>query len=216
MITEQQFRQMMPLAGARLDAHWPFINPAIEVARITTPRRIAAFLAQLAHESGEYRYMEEGWGPTEAQLGYEGRVDLGNVYAGDGPKFKGHGPIQITGRTNHDACGRSLGLDLLNNPTLITLPEHGTASACWFWNTRQLSLLADRDWFKAITRIINGGYNGLADRVRYWDRNRTILGLPHVNPDFEEQAIAAFQREHGLMADGAVGPRTLAAVKAAP
>jgi putative chitinase len=94
MIIEQQFRQMMPHAGSRLDPHWPYIAPALEKGRITTPKRIAAFLAQLAHESGEYKHMEEIWGPTEAQRGYEGRPDLGNYFPGDGYKFKGHGPIQ--------------------------------------------------------------------------------------------------------------------------
>ncbi len=210
-ITERQFRQMMPNAGARLDAHWPFIVPALEAAHIDTPRRIAAFLAQLAHESGEYRYMEE----LADGSAYEGRADLGNIFPGDGVKFKGHGPIQITGRDNHHDCGVALGVDLTNTPRLLTLPEYGTASACWFWNSRSLSLLADRDWFKAITKIINGGYNGLSDRRQYWDRNRAILGLPPVDLDDEAKSIATFQREHGLFADGAVGPKTLAALKGA-
>ncbi len=211
MITEAQFRQMMPNAGARLDAHWPYIVPALEAARIDTPQRIAAFLAQLAHESGEYRYMEE-LADGEA---YEGRADLGNTQPGDGVKFKGHGPIQITGRANHKACGDGLGIDLIAEPRLICTPVYGTASACWFWNSRNLNLLADRDWFKAITKIINGGLNGLSDRRQYWDRNRALLGLPFVDLDEEAKSIAAFQREHGLFADGAVGPKTLAALKVA-
>jgi len=128
----------------------------------------------------------------------------------DGPKFKGHGPIQITGRANHKACGDALGLDLINNPTLITKPEHGTAAACWFWNSRGLSALADVDWFKEITRRINGGYNGLPERRQYWDRNRTLLGLPLVDLDGEADVIKAFQRSKGLNADGVVGPKTLA------
>lgn len=208
LISEAQLRAMMPAAGSRLDAHWPYINPALTTAAIDTPSRIAAFLAQLAHESGEYRYMEE----IADGSAYEGRADLGNVHPGDGPWFKGHGPIQITGRTNHAACGRALGLDLLANPTLITTPRYGTASACWFWNSRQLSLLADRDWFLAITRAINGGFNGLADRLRYWNRNRMVLGLAPVDTAGEAEAIKAFQRSHGLDADGVVGPNTLRAL----
>ena len=210
MITDQQLRAMMPNAGSRLDAHLPYIETALEEGKIDTPQRIAAFLAQLAHESGEYRYMEEiadGWA-------YEGRPDLGNTQPGDGPTFKGHGPIQITGRANHAACGDALGLDLIANPRLLTLPEHGTRSAVWFWNSRNLSLLADRDWFKAITKIINGGLNGLSDRRLYWDRNRAILGLPFVDLDGEADRIATFQREHGLFADGIVGPRTMKALAA--
>lgn len=219
MITETQFRQMMPNAGSRLDAHWPFIVPAMDKGRITSPKRIAAFLAQLAHESGQYRDMEEIWGPTEAQLGYEGRADLGNTEPGDGVKFKGHGPIQITGRANHEACGLALGIDLINTPTLLTRPEYGTAAACWFWTTGNkkidLNILADRDWFKTITRVINGGLNGLSDRRQYWDRNRALLGLPMVDLDREADAIATFQRDHGLFADGIAGPRTFAKLKEA-
>ncbi len=209
MLTEQLLRQMMPAAGARLDAHLPYIVPALEAAAINTPKRIAAFLAQLAHESGEYRHMEE----LADGGAYESRADLGNVEAGDGVKFKGHGPIQITGRANHAACGQALGIDLINTPRLLTLPEYGTTSACWFWNTRHLSLLADVDWFKAITRSINGGYNGLSDRRQYWDRNRALLGLPPVDTDGEAAAIVKFQRNHGLTADGVVGPMTLSAVR---
>ena len=159
MLSEQTLRRMMPAAGARLDAHLPYIVPAMIKGRINTPDRIAAFLAQLAHESGEFRYMEE----LADGSAYEGRADLGNVLPGDGPRFKGHGPIQITGRANHRACGGYLGLDLEANPLLLTRPEYGTASAVWFWtqgNGRiDLNLLADRGWFKAITKVINGGLN---------------------------------------------------------
>ena len=201
---------MLPNAGSRLDAHLPYIETALEEGKIDTPQRIAAFLAQLAHESGEYRYMEE----IADGSAYEGRADLGNIYPGDGVKFKGHGPIQITGRDNHHDCGVALGIDLIEDPRKITLPEYGTASAVWFWNSRSLSLLADRDWFKAIAKIINGGLNGLSDRRMYWDRNRAILGLPFVDLDGEADRVATFQREHGLFADGIVGPRTIKALAA--
>lgn len=212
MITDAQLRQMFPNAGVRLEPHLAYIGPAMQAGDITTPKRIAAFLAQLAHESGEYRYMEEIADGSE----YEGRADLGNTEPGDGRKFKGHGPIQITGRNNHAACGKALGIDLIANPTLITTPKYATASAVWFWNngcSASLSLLADHDWFRLITRWINGGYNGLAERVAYWNRNRTILGLPSVDLDNEMGSIMEFQVAHGLTADGAVGPNTIAALK---
>ena len=106
--------------------------------------------------------------------------------------------------------GKALGLDLLNNPKLLTLPENGTRSAVWFWNRNNLSQLADKDWFRTITRRINGGYNGLSDRRNYWDRNRSILGLPMVDLDRESDDIKAFQRTHGLAADGVVGSITQA------
>ncbi len=207
-ITEQQVRQMMPNAGRRLDAHWPYINPALERAAIDTPARIAAFLAQLAHESGEYRWMEE----IADGSAYEGRADLGNIQPGDGRRFKGHGPIQITGRANHQACGQALGIDLVASPRLICTPVYATASACWFWNSKRLSLLADRGWFKAITRAINGGTTGLFDRRFYWDRNRSVLGLVHIDLDREDEAVRAWQRDHGLVADGVIGPKTMAAL----
>lgn len=198
----------MPNAGSRLDAHLPYIAPAMAEGGIDTPERIAAFLAQLAHESGEYRYMEE----LASGKAYEGRVDLGNWLPGDGVRFKGRGPIQITGRNNYAACGAALGLDLLAQPELLTLPEYGTRSAVWFWNRNDLSKLADVDWFKAITRRINGGYNGLSDRRLYWDRNRALLGLPMVDLDREADAIRQFQRDHGLTPDGIVGPNTMKAL----
>jgi putative chitinase len=213
-LTEQQIRQMFPAAGSRLDAHLPYIAPAMTAASIDTPERIAAFLAQLAHESGEFRYMEE----IADGSAYEGDTDLGNTEPGDGVKFKGHGPIQITGRANHAACGKALGIDLIAEPRLICTPVYGTASACWFWNSRKLSLLADRGWFREITRRINGGYTGLADRVAYWQRDRVLLGLPPVDVanDFatEKASIMAFQASRGLQTDGAVGPMTMAALAA--
>lgn len=211
MISEQQFRQMMPAAGARLDAHWPHINPAMEEGGITSPRSVAAFLAQLAHESGEYRYMEE----LADGAAYEGRSDLGNLHPGDGVKFKGHGPIQITGRANHEACGKALHLDLIVYPRLICSAAHGTRSAVWFWNSRGLSPVADLDWFRVITRTVNGGYNGWADRLAYYTRNRSILKLPPYSAIEEDAAIRAFQRAHGLVDDGVAGPATLKAVRAA-
>ncbi len=219
MITEQTLRRMMPAAGARLDAHLPYIVPAMIKGDIKTPDRIAAFLAQLAHESGEYRWMEEIWGPTEAQLGYEGRADLGNIYPGDGRKFAGVGPIQTTGRDNITACGVYLGIDAAADPKKLTLPQYATASAVWFWTIGNkkidLNLLADRGWFKTITRVINGGFNGLSDRREYWDRNRALLGLAPIDLDLEAGAIKAFQRERGLGADGVAGPKTFAALRAA-
>lgn len=217
LTTEAQIRAVMPLAGARLDPHLPYINPALEAAAIDTPRRLAAFLAQLAHESGELRYMEE----LADGVGYEGRLDLGNTEPGDGPRFKGHGPIQITGRDEHHRCGLALGLDLIAEPRLICRPEHAIASACWFWNDKAggLSVFADFDWFGTITHLINGGYTHLEERLAYWQRARAVFGLDPIEADPElalERELAlvkTFQASHGLVADGAVGPKTLAALR---
>lgn len=166
-ITDQTLRDIMPnLPAAKREIYLPFINEAMSEFEISTYLRAAAFLAQLAHESAELRYFQE----LASGAAYEGRADLGNTHPGDGRKYKGHGPIQITGRANHKACGDALGLDLINNPMLITLPDHAFRSAGWFWDTRHLNSLADQRKFKEITRRINGGYNGLADRQKYYDR----------------------------------------------
>lgn len=207
-ITDAQLRQMFPNAGVRLEPHLAYIGPALQEGNITTPRRIAAFFAQEAEESGEYRYMHEIASGEE----YEGRTDLGNTQPGDGVRFKGGGPFQVTGRANYFACGQALGVDLIANPEKIQTPQYATASAIWYWNSRQLSPIADHDWFRLITRIINGGYNGLADRVAYWNRNRVILGLTPVDLDNEMGSIMEFQSAHGLTADGMVGPMTMHAL----
>ena len=115
------------------------LNEHMPKSGINTTPRITAFLAQLAHESGEFRYVRELWGPTPAQKGYEGRKDLGNTVPGDGLRFLGRGLIQITGRTNYGICGRALGLDLIAHPELLEQPQHvagaldGTASTGTGW-----------------------------------------------------------------------------------
>jgi predicted chitinase len=190
-ITDQTLRDIMPnLPAAKREIYLPFINEAMREFEISTYLRAAAFLSQLAHESAELRYFQE----LASGAAYEGRVDLGNTHPGDGRKYKGHGPIQITGRANHKACGEALGLDLINNPMLITLPDHAFRSAGWFWDTRHLNSLADQRKFKEITRRINGGYNGLADRQKYYDRALRAIpedldmsggGAINVTPDEE-------------------------------
>ncbi|HZH31309.1 MAG TPA: glycoside hydrolase family 19 protein [Pyrinomonadaceae bacterium] len=171
-ITDAMLRDIMPnLPAAKRQLYLPYLNAAMREFQIVTYLRASAFLAQLAHESAELRYFQE----IASGKAYEGRKDLGNTQPGDGVKYKGHGPIQITGRANHTACGKALGLDLVNNPTLITLPPNAFRSAGWFWDTRGLNALADQRLFKAITKKINGGFNGLADRQKYYDRALRII-----------------------------------------
>jgi predicted chitinase len=135
---------------------------AMKEAGINTVRRIAAFLAQVAHESGNLRYFKE----LASGRAYEGRRDLGNVNPGDGVKYKGRGPIQVTGRNNYAAAGKALGLDLINKPELAERGDVGFRLAAWFWNTRSLNKFADQgpSGFDTITKRINGGFNGKADR----------------------------------------------------
>ena len=129
-----------------------------------TPLRFAHALAQLGHESGGFRYMEEIWGPTAAQKGYEGRADLGNTVAGDGYRYRGRGPIQITGRANYRTYGRALGIDLERRPELASAPSIGLQVSAAYWTARGINAIADRDDVEAVTRAINGGLNGLSDR----------------------------------------------------
>ena len=143
--------------------------------QIIGPKRVAAFIAQIGHESGQLKYVKEIWGPTAAQARYEGRKDLGNTVAGDGAKYRGRGLIQITGRANYMACGEGLGLDLIKQPELLEKPQHACMSAAWFWATRGLNTLADADQFDRITRRINGGQNGAADRQALYARALKVL-----------------------------------------
>jgi predicted chitinase/uncharacterized protein YukE len=167
-------RAVMPqLSEAKAKLYIPLLNAAMAEAGITTPQRQAAFLAQLAHESGQFRYMQE----IASGSAYEGRRDLGNVNPGDGQLYKGRGPIQLTGRANYRAAGEALGLDLEANPRQAAEPSVGFRTAAWYWNSRQLNDYADTGDFREITRRINGGYNGLADRERYYAAAKQALGL---------------------------------------
>ncbi|KKI25229.1 chitinase [Pseudomonas syringae pv. persicae] len=174
-ITAQQLLQILPSAGQKAGVFAPVLNTAMSKYQIVTPLRIAAFIAQVGHESGQLRYVREIWGPTPQQLGYEGRKDLGNTVAGDGSKYRGRGLIQITGRANYAECGEALGLDLIHHPELLEQPEHATMSAAWYWSSRGLNSLVDKGDFLQITRRINGGTNGLADRQALYDRALKVL-----------------------------------------
>ncbi|MDR7283539.1 putative chitinase [Pseudomonas corrugata] len=143
--------------------------------QIVGTKRVAAFIAQIGHESGQLVYVREIWGPTPAQRGYEGRKDLGNTAAGDGFKYRGRGLIQVTGRANYAACGEALGVDLVNQPELLEEPQYACMSAAWFWSTKGLNTLADAGDFERITRRINGGLNGQDDRLALWKKATEVL-----------------------------------------
>lgn len=144
------------------------IDAVLEKYEINTEQRRRAFLAQVGHESGGLHYLKELWGPTPAQKRYEGRKDLGNIVVGDGKKFMGRGLLQTTGRSNYVKCGIALKLDLENHPELLEIPENALKSACQFWKDNNLNSLVND--FKALTRRINGGYNGLAERTALYER----------------------------------------------
>ncbi len=171
-LTEKQLRDIMPrLSAARAEECLPHLDAAMVEADIVTSQRQAAFLAQLAHESGELRFFEE----LSSGEQYEGRKDLGNTEPGDGRRYKGRGPIQLTGRANYRAAGRALGIDLEGNPTRAGDVDVGFRVAAWYWTSRGLNALADAGDFREITRRINGGFNGLAEREAYYRRALEVL-----------------------------------------
>jgi len=179
-ITQQQLLQILPNAGAKAGVFVPVLNTAMQRYQIVGTKRVAAFIAQIGHESGQLRWVREIWGPTDAQRGYEGRKDLGNTMAGDGTKFCGRGLIQITGRTNYAACGEALGLDLINHPELLELPQNATMSAAWWWATHGLNTLADAGDNANIGSIINTGRrgrtpNGAAERQTFYEKALQVL-----------------------------------------
>ncbi|MGB6104600.1 MAG: glycoside hydrolase family 19 protein, partial [Pusillimonas sp.] len=114
-------------------------------------------------------YTREIWGPTPAQLRYEGRADLGNIERGDGSRFRGRGLIQITGRANYRSVANGLGIDCLSEPALLEFPEDAARSAAWWWANNGCNQIADTEDFERLTRRINGGLNGYADRLARWN-----------------------------------------------
>lgn len=175
-LTEAQLLRIYPNASQRAGVFVPALNRAMQRYRIDSPVRQAAFLAQIGHESGQLKWVKELWGPTPAQLKYEGRKDLGNTEPGDGKRFMGRGLIQITGRDNYRKVGSALSIPLLDKPELLELPEWSATSAAWWWANHGLNELADAGEFEKITRRINGGLNGQAERLVLWERAKTVLG----------------------------------------
>ena len=174
-ITVSQLLHILPSAGQIAGVFLPVLNTAMVRYQIIGPKRVAAFIAQIGHESGQLKYVKEIWGPTAAQARYEGRKDLGNTIAGDGSKYRGRGLIQITGRGNYMACGEGLGLDLVKQPELLEKPQHACMSAAWFWATKGLNTLADAGQFDKITQRINGGQNDATDRQVLYARALKVL-----------------------------------------
>jgi putative chitinase len=155
---------MPGLPRAKADEYVGFLNAAMREFQVTSIIRSRHALAQVGHESLSLRYFEE----IASGAAYEGRKDLGNTQPGDGVRFKGRGPIQITGRTNYTTIGRMLNLDLVGNPPMAANPRHAFRVSFAWWFNAGCNGIADRgagdDVVVALTRRINGGTNGLADR----------------------------------------------------
>lgn len=177
------------------------LNSAMDKFEINTPARVAAFIAQIAEESALLTRIEENLNYSSSGLletfkdhftpdlaavyqkrpikiasrVYANRYGNGNEASGDGWKFRGRGPIQITFHDNYVACGTALGLDLLNNPDLLLVTDNAAASAAWYWQSRHCNQLADVGAFRDITKAVNGGYNGLDQRMALWASSKKVI-----------------------------------------
>lgn len=176
MITLEQLHAIMPYCPQPRAALYTIpLAEAMAEYEINTPRRQAAFLAQVAHESGSLHYVRE----LASGSAYEFRKDLGNTMAGDGKRYKGRGLIQITGRNNYRSCSIALyGTPdvLLGKPEMLESVIPACRSAGWFWQSSKLNALADENDFTRITLRINGGQNGAADRQMHYVRACEVLG----------------------------------------
>jgi putative chitinase len=184
-VTPEQLSYACGSNVPRAQTWLPYIAEAMRLYEINTPERMAAFLAQLGHESGGLRFTTEIWNPAQvpAQGRYEGRADLGNTEPGDGHRFLGRGLIQTTGRANYArvrdrlrAKLTDLGVpDFEEEPAELAQFRWAALSAADYWDMRGLNALADAGDFERITRRINGGLNGQVDRVAKWERAKEVL-----------------------------------------
>lgn len=204
MIPAATLAHIMPRLGEAGAARWRFPLYVVErVYQVDTPARLAAFLAQVAHESAELtaltenlNYSAEGllrtW-PARfshaeahefarkperiAERVYSGRLGNGSEGSGDGWRYRGRGPIQLTGRANYQEAGEALGIDLVSLPELVEQPLLGAMVAGRFWQTRNCNELADVGDFRGITRKINGALTGIDSRLAYWRAAKAALGV---------------------------------------
>lgn len=218
MVTEAQIRKASK--GTPNAANLKSVLASLEQygadVGLDLPHRQAHYLAQLMHESGSFKWDQEIWGPTPAQKRYDTRTDLGNTpeIDGDGHLYRGRGAIQITGKSNYgqfrDWC-RAQGYDspdFAAKPDLVNTDPWEGLAPIWYWTTRHLNKWADQNDIETITKRINGGKNGLADRIDYYGRIALVL----CGYEPTEDGVRAFQKQSGLDVDGDAGPKTRAAL----
>lgn len=213
LLTAEQLKQIYPtLSDAQAQHFAGPLSDAMRAAGMTSPEARAAFLATFAVESAELHFdtelrstqsATEMYGPEYAgvtfgpgvprdpdtPLGYQNSsATLGNTQPGDGDRFRGRGPIQLTGRSNYAAAGEALGVDLVNHPELAAAPENEFRIATWFWNNHSATLpdgsvvplnqAAETGNFAAVTQTINGGATGYNERLQYFNTAVTVLSRP--------------------------------------
>ena len=196
--TAEKLAQALP-HNKHIELWFDALNQYLPTFGITTPARVAGYIAQCAHESGDFTVLQENlnygakglrglfgkYFPTDdiakqyerkpeliANRIYSGRMSNGPEASGDGWKFRGRGILQITGRANYTQCSRDLFGDdcLVQNPDLLREPAYATLSACWFWYKNQLNAICDSGDIVLLSKRINGGTIGLEDRVEHWNK----------------------------------------------
>ena len=195
-----------------------------EKAGLLLPHRLAQFVPQVAHESARFVYDHEIWGPTPAQKRYDTRTDLGNTAAvdGDGYLYRGRTEMQLTGKRNYEKFRDWCRAGGLNPPDFVAEPDRVNEDpweglvAIWYWDVgnpeaKSLNRYADTGNNEMVTRRINGGLNGLADRLELYTRTALVF----LDYTLTSGVIAAFQKDHGLAADDVAGPVTRAGMHAA-
>jgi putative chitinase len=182
-LTKQQLKSIMPYALSKnLDKYLPLLNELMPKFGIDGRLRVCHFIAQVAHESGEFRYSQE----IASGKAYDtGRlaVALGNTPEadGDGQKYKGRGLIQLTGANNYRRFNEYLKAnfegeaDVLEHPEVVATPYYAVMTACWFFKTSGCLALADKDDIRAVTKRVNGGYNGFKQRYQYLVRAKKVI-----------------------------------------
>ena len=200
-ITQQELAQILP--GNPYVEHWcEALNKILPDYDITTPQRIAAFLAQCAHESGGFTALHENLNYKAESLckvwpryfnasnandyahqpekianrAYAGRMGNGNEASGDGWNYCGRGLIQLTGKNNYQAFADSIETDISEVPAYLQTFEGAIQSACWFWENNNLNACADAGDIVKMTKVINGGTLGLDDRTARYNHALQILG----------------------------------------
>lgn len=172
-VTAEQLTQIVPgLDPARAAQIVGPLNDVMRQGGMNTPQRQAAFISQVAEESDRFRTFEEYADGSQ----YNGRTDLGNTQPGDGPRFKGRGAIQVTGRANYTKMSQDLGVDFVNHPELAATPQYAFRTALWYWDTHNGNAVADTGDIVKITRMVNGGTNGLDVRTQFYNKALRVLG----------------------------------------
>ena len=176
-MTEEQLKKISPsISSKNLVIYTPLLNKWMPYYSINTKLRQAAFIAQILYESGSFNYTSEIASGSAYDTGKLAKK-LGNTPQkdGDGQKYKGRGLIQITGKNNYSEISKAFNVDFVSNPTLLSEPNYAVQSACWWWWNRKLNSLADNRSFLSITKIINGGKNGLSKRLALYNKALCVL-----------------------------------------